>query len=108
MKKLLWLAGILLAITLLSSSFLSYNFQDEFSTYSEKGWPVAYQKTINNHGLCRGYTNAVGGSGGTCDITDFPTNKYAMELDVLFWLVISLALSFIITKFSTKKSQKAI
>jgi hypothetical protein len=107
MKKSLVVASFFFVLLLVVSFTLTYKSNDGTNIYSEKGWPVAYQKEINNHGLCIGYSNALPTplNGKGCYISNFSTNKYAVEVDTISALAASLVISLLLTRLLVKKTK---
>ena len=87
------------------SSFVGYKSSDGIYAYSVKGWPVVYQKTINDYGLCTGYA-ATTVNHGSCYIVRFKTNRYALETDIGFWIVVCFVLSSLVACYPSGKSKK--
>ena len=105
LKRLLLLTLVFFIPLIAVSLFVGYKSSDGIYKYSVKGWPVAYQKTISDNGLCTGYAAATVNS-GSCNIIRFKTNHYALEADICFWIVVSLVLSSAAAYYPSGKPKK--
>jgi len=92
MKKLLLVAAVLFAVLFSASSLIGYTKGD----FTYKGWPLAYQKTVDTQGLCIGFE---GETGDGCGVRRFPTDTAQLVKNAAFWLMLSLTSGYAFCRF---------